>query len=99
MGIEILYVADCPNVGQARQHVDAALRSAGMTANVQETEVSDAETAARVGMCGSPTVLVDGRDAVPGSASTGSMSCRLYASDGTMQGAPTVEQLVEALRR
>lgn len=99
MDIEILYVADCPNLAQARQHVDAALTTAGMAATVSETEVVDAATAARVGMRGSPTVVIDGRDAVDSDAATGSLSCRLYASGGAMQGAPSVEQLVVALRR
>jgi len=97
--IEILYVADCPNMAVARRHVDAALVSAGVDAMVSETEVGDAATAARVGMRGSPTVVIDGRDAVASDAATGSLSCRLYAADGVLQGAPTIDQLVEALRR
>lgn len=99
MDIEILHVPGCPNLDRARSHLDAALRAAGLAANVRETEVADAETAARVGMRGSPTILIDGRDAVPGDALAASMSCRLYAGEGTMQGAPSVDQLVEALTR
>jgi len=99
MDIEILYVPDCPNLGQARRHVDTAVRAAAVSASVHEVEVADAATAARVGMCGSPTVVIDGRDAVTSDGSMGSMSCRLYTVGGVPQGAPSVEQLVEALRR
>lgn len=99
MDIEILSVADCPNLDQARQHVDAALLVLGMAADVRITEVSDGETAARVRMRGSPTVVIDGRDAVATDAAEGSLSCRLYPSADGMRGAPTVDQLVEALTR
>lgn len=97
MDIEILYVADCPNAGLARERLDAALQASGLDAEVQETEVADAETAERVGMRGSPTIVIDGRDAVPSAAPVGSLSCRLYATDAGTQGAPTVDQLVAAL--
>jgi hypothetical protein len=97
--IEILYVADCPNVGLARQRLDAALQASGLDVEVQETEVADAETAERVGMRGSPTIVIDGRDAVPSGAPVGSLSCRLYATDAGTQGAPTVDQLATALAR
>ena len=51
-------------------------------------------------MHGSPTVIIDGRDAVTSDASAGSISCRLYtAGGGGMQGAPSVDQLTEALTR
>ena len=99
MDIEILYVADCPNVNLARQRLDAALEASGLAAEVRETEVADAETAERVGMRGSPTIVIDGRDAVPTGAPVGSLSCRLYATDAGTQGAPTVDQLADALTR
>ena len=99
MDIEILYVADCPNVGLARQRLDAALQASGLIADVRETEVTDAETAERVGLRGSPTIVIDGRDAVPTTAAVGSLSCRLYATDAGTQGAPTVHQLEDALAR
>ena len=100
MNIEILYVADCPNLNPTRRNLDTALQAAGITANVSQTEINDADTAAGLGMHGSPTVLIDGRDAVTNDASAGSLSCRLYAAaGGGMQGAPSVDQLAEALTR
>lgn len=96
MHIEILYVPGCPQLGTARARLRDALEGAGATASVEEIEVSSAEDAARVGMRGSPTILIDGRDAV-GAGADPSVSCRLYrTADGT-DGAPTVAQLTAAL--
>ena len=99
MDVEILYVARCPNLEQARRALDAALVEAGVDASVRETEVGDAAMAVRVGMRGSPTILVDGVDAVTSGGAAGSLSCRLYRGEGCLLGAPSVDQLVEALGR
>lgn len=97
MRIDILHVADCPNLSVARSRVDDALEKAGLTATIRETEVMTHEEAVRVGMHGSPTILVDGCD--PFDGVEGSLACRLYRGGGTVEGAPTVAALVEALSR
>ena len=94
--IDILYVPDCPNRAAARSRVAAALDDAGVTAEVREVEVATVADAARLGMHGSPTILVDGRDPFDGPEA--SMSCRLYRSVDGLAGTPTVEQLVAVLR-
>ncbi len=100
MDIEILYVAGCANLEPARRALAAALLAAGVEASVHETEVGDAVTAISAGMRGSPTILIDGVDAVDSDAPDGSVSCRLYRGEGGgLQGAPPVGQLIEALRR
>ena len=99
MDVEILYVAGCPNLEQARRALEAALVEAGVAVSVRQTEVGDAAVAASVGMRGSPTILVNGVDAVTSGGAAGSLSCRLYRGDGGLLGAPSVDQLVEALRR
>jgi len=99
VNIEILYVPDCPNLNPTRDHLSAALKATGITADVRETEINDADAAARAGMRGSPTVIIDGRDAVTSDASAGSLSCRLYPTGEGTQGAPSVDQLREALLR
>ena len=61
--------------------------------------IGDEDQAARRGMHGSPTILIDGIDpfAVPGQPA--SVSCRLYRdSDGRADGAPSVRQLRRAIR-
>ncbi len=67
-----------------------------MDVAAREREINDLRGAETFGMRGSPTILVDGRDVVAGTASA-SMSCRLYRTERGVDGAPTVEQLVKAL--
>lgn len=97
VNLEILYVPDCPNRERARHRVDKALAVVGMVATIRETPIPTVEAAAGSGMRGSPTVLIDGIDAFPGDGAEASLSCRLYRSNASVDGAPSVDQLVEAL--
>lgn len=97
MRITVLTVPDCPNASVMEERIARALD--GRSAQVELVEVTDQEQAARFGMTGSPTVLIDGVDpfGVPGA--TASVSCRLYrGSDGRAEGAPSVADLQRALR-
>lgn len=96
MQIDILHVADCPNLSIARARVREALRQAGVTAAVREVEVTTPQQAREVGMQGSPTILVQGRDPFDGVGA--SLSCRLFRNGGIVDGAPTVAALLEAFR-
>ncbi|GGT22543.1 organomercurial lyase [Streptomyces antibioticus] len=94
--ITVLTVPDCPNAPLALDRITAALD--GREAEVELVELRDEAEAARWGMTGSPTVLVDGVDpfAVPGAPD--SVSCRLYRDEeGRVGGAPSVETLRKAL--
>ncbi|MFE0653950.1 alkylmercury lyase family protein [Streptomyces sp. NPDC059534] len=94
--ITVLTVPDCPNAPLALARVTAALD--GREAEVELVEVREEAEAARWGMTGSPTVLVDGADpfAVPGAPP--SVSCRLYRDEeGRAAGAPSVEALRKVL--
>lgn len=96
MRISVLTVADCPNARPALERVTAALD--GRQAQVELVEVADEAEAARLGMYGSPTVLIDGTDpfAPPGAAP--SLSCRLYRdAEGTMSGVPDESALRQVL--
>lgn len=97
MDVELLYVPACPHLDRARQRLREALRAVDVSATVRETEVSTAEAAGGAGMRGSPTLLIDGHDPFPGGDDTASLSCRLYRVNGTIDGAPTVDQIVAAL--
>jgi hypothetical protein len=97
MEIELLYVPECPHRRLARDHVDRALARTRRAAVVREREVRSSEEAAHLGMRGSPTILIDGQDPFVDTADPTALSCRLYRSDVGLSGAPTVEQLVEAL--
>lgn len=96
--IDLLFVEDCPNRDLTRRNIDTALASAGrVDVVVAERQVDSEEEARSLGMHGSPTVLVSGRDpfAVPGSVA--SLSCRLYRSGDAVSGAPSVEDLATVL--
>ena len=94
--IEILHVPGCPSVGL----LDERLREAidGRPTVVTHHVVTDADTATKTGMTGSPTLLVDGVDPFAREGLDPSMSCRLYPhDDGHVEGAPSVDALRRAL--
>ena len=96
----MVYVPDCPNLVLARGRLGTALAGAGLTgAVVREREVISSDDAARLGMRGSRTILVDGRDPFADADEPPSLSCRLCDGDTGVSGAPAVEQLVAALGR
>ncbi|WP_019874559.1 organomercurial lyase [Sporichthya polymorpha] len=90
--ITVLSVPDCPNASL----LVARLREAGpgRTPAIDVVVVEDEAEAWAWGMCGSPTLLVDGIDPFAGDGAQPSLSCRLYpGADGRMWGAPSVEEL------
>ncbi len=97
MNADLLYVPDCPNVDLARQRLTEAAARAGVEVVVREQLVVDPDRAAELGMGGSPTILIDGRDVVGDTES--SVSCRLYRTASGLEGAPSVDDLVAVLSR
>ncbi|MFB7256211.1 alkylmercury lyase [Streptomyces nojiriensis] len=96
MRITILTVPDCPNAPVVRDRLTAALD--GREVGIELVEVSGEGDAARWGMTGSPTVLIDGTDPFAISGAPPSVSCRLYRdAEGRADGAPSVQALREAL--
>jgi hypothetical protein len=98
MEIDLLYVPDCPNRPLARRHLAAALAQTKRVAVIREREVRSSEEAARLGMRGSPTILISGRDPFAEGTDVEALACRLYRTELGYSGAPTVEQFIEALR-
>ena len=99
MRIEILTVPDCPNGPVLTQRLATVLGDDPEVLVVQRS-VTDPQEAARRGMHGSPTLLIEGRDPFADPDTPPSLSCRLYrAPDGSQQGAPSVEDLRSALGR
>ena len=95
--LTVLAVPACPNAGLLEKRLAGVLGSR-RDVTVSRHVIADEQEAARRGMHGSPTILVDGTDpfAVPGQAA--SVSCRLYRdSDGRADGAPSVSQLRQAI--
>lgn len=99
MDVDLLYVPDCPNRERVRQRLGEALGAAGIAATIREIEIPTAEAAEAAGMHGSPTVLIDGRDPFATDGPVASMSCRLYRTSGSLDGAPSVRQLIDALAK
>jgi hypothetical protein len=99
MELTLLAVPDCPNVAALAERLAAALGDRPDVV-VRRREIASEQEAARAGMHGSPTLLVDGVDpfAAPGQAP--SLSCRLYRdATGRTDGAPSVEALRRVLAR
>ncbi|WP_407835942.1 alkylmercury lyase family protein [Streptomyces sp. DSM 116496] len=96
MRITILTVPECPNVPVVRERITTVL--GGRSAEVELVEVREAAEAARWGMTGSPTVLLDGIDPFAMAGAPASVSCRLYRdADGHAEGAPSIQALREVL--
>jgi hypothetical protein len=97
MRVMVLAVPDCPNamlLDERLAHVLAGRRDVAVSHQV----IDDEQEAARRGMHGSPTILVDGTDPFAEPGQSGTVSCRLYRdSDGRVDGAPSVRQLCEVL--
>lgn len=97
MKLEILHVPDCPNLGpmldRLRQATDLPV-----TTRVIDNDAD----AARYGMAGSPTLLIDGTDPFASTDEAGqcacSVSCRLYHDEtGKIIPAPSVQQVQAAI--
>jgi hypothetical protein len=97
MQLTVLAVPGCPNAPVLEDRLAAVLDGrAGVS--VSHQMVSDEGEAARWGMHGSPTLLVDGVDPFAEPGQPPSMSCRLYRDDdGQLSGAPSVGQLRQAI--
>jgi len=96
MELTLLTIPGCPHREVFEQRLAQAL--AGRAATIVRHEVHDAAQAQRLGLRGSPTLLIDGTDpfAVPGEPA--GVWCRLYRlPDGSVDGAPSVDQLRAAL--
>ena len=95
----VLYFDGCPNWRVADERVREALARVGRDdVHVVRRSVATAEEAEAVGFCGSPTVLVNGRDPFADPDSVAGLTCRVYRTDAGLVGAPTVEQLLAALQ-
>lgn len=92
--LEVLHVADCPNLEPMLERLRQVTGAPVTTREV----INDAQAAA-LGMAGSPTLLINGVDpfAQPGDCA-GALSCRLYRDElGRVVPAPSAEQLRAAI--
>jgi hypothetical protein len=97
--VTVLTVPGCPNEPVLRDRLAQVLPDYP-AATVTRKVIQDEAGAARYGMHGSPTVLVNGSDPFAAPGTPASLSCRLYRDQGgPPAGVPSVAALREALRR
>ena len=99
MELTVLAVPDCPNASVLERRLAAVLAGRAAIPVTRQVITSPAE-AARWGMHGSPTLLVNGEDpfAEPGTGPV--VACRMYLDeDGLREGAPTVAALRRVLEQ
>src|SRR5260370_14157102 len=95
--LTILTVPDCPNEPVLRDRL-AQVLSGYPDATVTRRVIQDEAGAARYGMHGSPTLLVNGADPFAAPGTPASLSCRLYRGQGgPARGAPSGAPLRAAL--
>ena len=98
MEVELLWFTGCPNWQEAGARLRQAMTLSGVDGEVVLVDVAAPEAAERLGFRGSPTVLIDGDDPFANDADPVGLSCRLFRTPDGLRGAPTVDQLVDALR-
>jgi hypothetical protein len=97
MRLEILHVPDCPNTAVLETRLAAVLLESPAVKVSRHVVTSESE-AHRVGMAGSPTVLVDGVDPFARPGMQPSLSCRMYRDEqGNLGPAPSTAQLSHIL--
>ena len=95
--IELIYARDCPNLDTARERLRTALAAVGLPCTWHEWQSDALEAPKHARGYGSPTILVGGRDVAAQEYGDSGPCCRLYAADGELQAAPSVETIRAAL--
>lgn len=99
--VELLLWSGCPSHERARAQLSEAMASAGLDPDsVTEIAVESDEEAGRQRFIGSPTVRIDGVDAIDPGDRQPALTCRLYRRrDGSPSPLPDTDELREALAR
>lgn len=99
--VELLLWSGCPSGDDARRQLHGVMEEQGIDpALVVERTVGSDDEAARERFVGSPTVRVNGVDAVDPGERPPALTCRLYRRrDGSPSPLPDTDDLREALAR
>jgi hypothetical protein len=100
--VEVLWWEGCPSLPEALDDLRAALREQGLDPEAIELrEMTNDEQARVERFPGSPTIRLDGRDAVPApEGEPFSLTCRVYRTrDGRVSATPDPRDLREAIAR
>ena len=95
--VTVQYFDGCPNWELADQRLRALQDELDLT--IAYHRVETAAEAERVGFHGSPTLLIDDIDPFASDDDPAGLACRVYDTPDGPQGAPTIVQLRQALRR
>jgi len=99
--VELLWWEGCPSYPETLDDLNRVLAEEGVEAEVELVEVETDEQACAERFPGSPTIRLDGADALPvAEAEPFSLTCRVYRlRDGRISATPDPEDLREAVRR
>ena len=97
--VEFIYEKNCPNVELTRSKLLQAFSKLNIKPHWQEWEINDNDAPAYVRRCGSPTILINGKDVDESSDSKNPLQCRLYAqSDNSISGVPPTDSIMNAIK-
>jgi hypothetical protein len=96
MDITLQYFEGCPNWKIAAERLAViAVEHPGTV--VTRRLVENREDAEAIGFRGSPSMLVDGTDLFPDPSAPVGLACRTYMTPTGLAGAPTLQQLRDAI--
>jgi len=99
MQIEVLHIDECPNLENARASLAEVMAELGLGHIVITfTLIGSPAEAAKHQFAGSPTVLIDGFDAVPGTEPTTNLACRIYRDGQKLAGSPSKDSIRKAIQ-
>jgi hypothetical protein len=99
MRATVVHFDGCPHWILALERLEYAIGYGGVGhVEVDLVSVASQEEALDRGMRGSPTIHIDGADPFPEAGVPLGMRCRIYTTEHGMNGAPSIAQMVEALR-
>src|SRR5690349_1520854 len=92
VSVTIRYFDGCPSWQRVRERLRAAARQVGVDLDVRLEPVETLEEARRLGLPGSPTILLEGVDPFARPGSVPAVACRLYDTPTGPAEVPTVDQ-------
>jgi hypothetical protein len=101
MRIDLLWWEGCPSHTETLEDLNRIIEEEGAEAQVKLIEIETDEQAQAERFPGSPTIRIDGDDALPApEGEPFSLTCRVYRlRDGRVSATPDPEDLREAVRR
>lgn len=99
MRITLRYFDGCPNWETTLERLQQGLAKTKLAdrAELVLERVSSEEDLERLRFRGSPTILIDDVDPFADELAPFGLSCRVYATEGRLEGSPSLQQLREVL--